>query len=188
MQDRELRESLLAIGPIVPALEYEGELIDGRRRVPLCEELSIPIERRTLHTLHEACSALYSLHPARALELARKNSERSSVLELARICGTTAAAVALHLKDARPKPPRKRRRTTDVPIRKLKTQPMVKVLVTMEPELKAYAQEAANGRGHGNVNKLIRDAIWRVVALEVPQAPLHPPRRVLPPHRPRKVG
>lgn len=187
MLDRDLRASLLAIGALFPALKYAGELIDGRRRMPLCDELSIPIEIRELATLQEACSALYPMHPTRAILLAKKESERCTVLELAQLCGATPTAVALHMKAERPKKSHKRR-DGDEPIRKLKAKPMVKVLVMMEPELKAYATEAAARRGHRNVNKLIRDAIWRVVALEVPNAPLHPPRRVLPPGRPRRAS
>jgi hypothetical protein len=186
MKERDLRASLLAIGAQLPALEYAGELVDGRRRVPLCEELGIPIETRTLQTLQEACSTLYPLHPSRAIELAR-HAQRCNVLELAQLCGATSAAIAMHLQAAQP-PKSKKRRLSNEPIRKLKSKPLVKVLVMMEPELKAYAQEAATRRGHGNFSRLVRDAVWRVVALEVPRAPLHPPQRVMPPGRPRKAG
>lgn len=187
MQERDLRKSLRTIGPQFPGLEYAGELVDGRRRVRLCDELQITLEIKRAESLQAACSALYVHHPARAIALARGGGAET-LLELADLCGVTPVSVAGHLHAARPRRSHKRR-FAEQPIRTLTNKPMVNVLVMMEPELRAYAREVAKLRGHGVVNKVIRDALWRVVALEMPQAPLLPPRRVLPAHRPpRKTG
>lgn len=179
---RELRASLLQIGLQKPGIEHAGELVDGRRRKKLCEELGIDFDQRDCATLEEACSLLWLEHPARALELAERHGARG-VLELARVCGTTSVAIAKQLA-RKPKPPKKAHRVRAVegqPYRALKRQSsMVKVLVTMEPELKAYALEAAAVLGHKNVNKLIRDSLWKEVAMLVSNAPQFQPRRVQP--------
>jgi hypothetical protein len=59
---------------------------------------------------------------------------------------------------------------------------MLRRLFVLEPELYAYAQEAAAQLGHKNVNRLVRDALWAKVALVVPNCPQYQPARVEPPN------
>lgn len=181
MSERDLRASLLAIGPQIPGLEWEGELVDGRKKALMCAELRISFEVHRAKSLDEACSILWTRHELRALELA---GTRRSVLELARLCGTSSVAVAKVLQAAKPKPSHKAKRAIEgQPYRELKESTrMVKLLVRLEPELRAYAREAAAQKGHRNVNRLVRDALWKEVALLVPNAPQFQPRRVQPPN------
>lgn len=169
------------IGPQKSGLEYEGEPIDGRRRAEICADLGQDFSFRKCATLQEACTLLWLEHPQRALELAGARP----LLELAQLCSTTPVAVARELQ-ARPKPKGTRGYTREIegqPYRELKrAKKMVRRLFTLEPELYAYAREAAAQKGHRNVNRLVRDALWKEVALTVPNAPQFQPRRVQPPN------
>jgi hypothetical protein len=177
MRDRDLRASLLATGPINPAYEYAGKLIDGQRRRALCAELGQPLDIHVCDTLQEACSVLFITHRERALELAR--SEGASTLrELAELCGTTPSAIAALLNATQPKKSHKRAAKTATN-RAAKSSAMVRRLVTFEPELLELAKEASRVIGHRNVSRLVRDSLWRTIRENVSNAPLQP-RRVQP--------
>lgn len=185
LRDRDLRASLVSVGALQPGLAYAGELIDGRRRQPLCAELAIRFEIRECDTLQEACSVLWTLHQIRAIELAGPLPLR----ELARLCGATTSAIATQLQAMKPKKSHSRdpRILQGQPFPKLKASPvMIRKLMVLEPELYAYAKEAAAQKGHRNVSKLMRDALWKEVAALVPGAPLHQPRRVQSPNGARR--
>ncbi len=177
MRDRDLRASLAATGSIHPAYEYNGSLIDGRRRQAFCAELGKPLAIHVCETLHEACSVLFIEHQQRALELAR--SEGASTLrELAELCSTTPSAIAQLLSETRPKKSHKRA-VKSATNQAAKSSAMVRRLVTFEPELYALAKEAAQVIGHRNVSRLVRDSVWRTIRENVSGAPLQP-RRVQP--------
>ncbi len=178
MRDRDLRASLVQIGPLIPGLEYAGELVDGRKKAPMCVDLGIPFPIHVAKTLREACSILWTRHPTRALELAGT----TRVLELAALCSTSTVAIAQQVNENRPA--KKRIRNTriessaDLP--RLKDSPkMITRVFMLEPELYAYAREAAAQKGHRNVSQLVRDAMWKEIALTVPNAPQFQPRRVV---------
>jgi len=138
-----------------------------------------------LETLELACSVLWTLHPTRALELAGKRP----LLELAQLCSASTTAIAAQLQAMRPRRSHKAtvRILPDQPYRELKATPrMIRRLLTMEPELYAYGREAAAQKGHRNFNRLVRDVLWKEIALTVPNAPLHQPRRVQPPSGARR--
>lgn len=180
-ENRDLRASLASIGPQIPGLSLDGVLIDGRKKETMCAELGIAFEIRQAESLTEACSILWTRHPARALELAGKRS----VLELAQLCGTSPTAIAKELQANKPKKSHhsQKRLISDTPYPELKQSPkMLKRLFLLEPELYAYAREAAAQAGHRNVNRLVRDALWEKVALLVPMAPQFQPRRVQAPN------
>lgn len=183
MRDRDLRASLAARGPIHQAYSYAGELIDGRRRKAFCDELGLKLEVHECATLHEACSTLFVLHPERALELARREST-SSLLELAELCGTTAVAIARHVSS----PKKSHKSATKEALAKARSSSrMLRRLVTFEPELYELAKRAATELGHRNVNKFVRDSVWRSVRdLELNGAPRHQPHRVQAPHGARR--
>lgn len=176
MRDLELRASLAAIGAQQPAFEYAGQIIDGRRRQKLCAELGKPLDVRTCETLEDACGVLFVAHPLRALELARSEGA-VSLLELARLCGTTTSAVARQLQATAPKKSHKRK-IKDATAQACANSRMLRRLVTFEPELYALAKEAAREIGHCNFARLVRDSVWRTVRERVSAAPLHQPRRV----------
>ncbi len=190
MRERDLLASLQSIGVQIPALSYGGALVDGRKKALMCAETGIFLPIHTAETLREACSILWTRHPARALELAGT----TSVLELAKLCGTTASAIAHEIKANKPKKSHHKKRVLDdQPYRALKaSSKMIKRLILFEPELYAYAKEAAAEIGHRNVNRLVRDAVWAKVALVVRMAPQFQPRRVQPPNgiraRRRRTG
>lgn len=188
MRDRDLRASLESIGAQVPGLEYAGELIDGRKKALMCAELRISFDVQRADSLQQACSILWTRHPARALELAKTQTQK--VLELAELCGTNAVSIAKELQANKPKKKlvNVQRLIPDQPYRQLKQQPkMIRRLFVLEPELYAYAREAAAKSGHRNVNKLVRDALWEKCAKLVAMAPQFQPRRVQPPNGPRDM-
>lgn len=180
MDERELTASLAAIGPILPVLIYAGETIDGRKRARVCAALELEIETIELATLQDACAKLYAQHPARAVALAQRHGI-TQLRALAEHCGSTVAAIAREIK-AKKKPvggaERVRRLGGHSEMRRLrKTPEMVLVRAYLEPELRAYGHELAKTRGHGNLSRVIRDALWKEVAM-LPRAQLHQPRRV----------
>jgi hypothetical protein len=164
----------------IPGLEYAGTLVDGRKKAQMCADIGLDFPIVRADSLREACSILWTRHPERALELA--GTKR--VLELAELCGTNATAVAKVIQQNKPRKSHHKKRIIDgQPYPELKLQSkMVKRLFLLEPELYAYAREAAAQLGHRNVNKLVRDALWAKVALIVPMAPQFQPRRVQPPN------
>lgn len=180
MQERDLRESISRIGVQVSGLEFDGTLLDGRKRAAICFELGIEFPIHIAKTLQEACSILWTRHPTRALEFAGK----SGILELAKLCSASPVAIAREMEANRPKSTRPpRRRIEGQPYPELKeSKKMLRRLFVLEPELYAYAQEAAAQCGHRNVNKLVREALWAKVALLVPQAPQFQPKRVQSPN------
>lgn len=178
MRDPDLRASLAAIGQLHPAWEYEGELIDGRRRAEICATLGLALQVRVCNSLREACSTLWTLgHQDRALELARREG-LTSLLELAAVCGATPARVALLLQEA-PSPQRRRDRVQKAVTALKRHEPrMVRRVVTFEPELLQLAKEKAK-MTNKNLAMVVRDAVWRFVR-DVSGAPRVQPRRVQP--------
>lgn len=178
MRDRDLKASLAQIGPLIPGLEYAGELVDGRKKALMCADIGVPFPIYVAKTLREACSILWTRHPTRALELAGT----SRVLELAELCSSSTVAIAQQLKENTPA--KKRIRATriessdDLP-RLKDSKKMIRRLFVLEPELYAYAREAAAQRGHRNVSQVVRDGLWKEIALTVPNAPQFQPRRVV---------
>lgn len=177
MRDHDLRASLAAIGQLQVALEYEGQIIDGRRRAFICADLSIPLQVRVCESLRDACSALWSLnHTERALDLARSEGA-SSLLELAELCSATPSSVAVAMQSTLAKPSRRKAMRRHVNDLQQHQNRMVRRIVTFEPELLSLAKEKADLIGHKNFAKVVRDAVWRFVR-DVPGAPVRQPRRV----------
>lgn len=175
MRDRDLRASLAAFGAQLPALEYDGATIDGRKRELICAELALELPRRVLHSLADACGALWPTHPRRALELALSEGPKP-VLELARLCGATTSAVALELQAAKPKKSHKRKSDPTQPARAREARGGKAKMLTVwiEPEFHYYVKACAKHL-RTNISELTRDALWRRIAVTVPRAPLHPP-------------
>ena len=182
VQERDLRASLLEMRSSgFGGFRTMRALLDGRKKQRICAELGKHFDVYEARTLKEACSILWTHHPPRALELAGKRS----LLELAEICSTSTTAIAAELAAQRPKKNRpaharivRNVESAEIP----KGKKMVKMLIIVEPELKAYALEAAAQAGHRNVSKLIRRALWKEVVLLVPNAPQFQPARCVP-HR-----
>jgi hypothetical protein len=182
MDERELRASLAAIGPILPVLLYDAQPVDGRKREEMCAELGISITKLELSSLRDACSMLYAQHPRRAVELAQRYGVKQ-LRDLADHCGTTVASVARELAAAKAKRPggaefrRRRRLLGNEGMQKLRNhKQMVLTQVYLEPQLRAYGIELAKTKGHGQLSKVIREALWKEVALQLPQVNIYPPR------------
>jgi hypothetical protein len=175
MRDHDLRASLSAVGQMQPALEWEGQLIDGRRRRAICSELALRLDVHVCLSLQEACSKLWAFgHYARALELAHTEGA-SRVLELAQLCGTTASAIALEQQRTRPKSAARDLRDA---VKKRSTDRMIRRTITFEPELLTLAKTKAKSDKE-NLAMLVRRAIWKEVR-DMPGAPRQRPRRVQP--------
>lgn len=180
MGDRDLLASLRNIGVLVPGLEYAGELVDGRKKREMCADLSAPFPVHVAKSHQEACSILWTRHPDRAVELAGT----TRMLELVQLCSASSVSIAKVIQAKKPRVSHQSKRILavgDREYRQLRAQPkMLRRLVTLEPELYAYAREAAAQLGHKNFAKLVRRALWKEVALLVPMAPQFAPRRVGP--------
>lgn len=181
MRDNDLRANLAAVGQLTPGLEYNGALVDGKRRQSICSELGVRFDVDVCGSLKEACSKLWAAHPVRALELARSETDR--VLELAELCGTTPGAIALVQQALRPKRSA-RQQVRDAVNDHARVRKMIRREVTFEPELWELVQQAAKAR-KTNLAVIVREGVWKVVR-ELPGAPRHQPRRVQPQHGARR--
>jgi hypothetical protein len=170
MIEAELRASLLAVGPLNPALVWRGVTLDGRRRESICFDEGIALPRKELHSLEQACAALWIVHPERAIQVAREHrgghvGVPATVREIAELCGTTATAVALELAKERPaqrQSNRSPRRTRSIKTEALK--------VWCEPQLKHYVRLVAAKRGM-DISQFIRVACWEYIQKHLGRAP-----------------
>lgn len=69
-----LRESILRVGPILPAYFWGAVLLDGKKRIQACGELGIQLKEVFLDTPEQAAALLWSLHPDRAVEMFRPDT------------------------------------------------------------------------------------------------------------------
>lgn len=167
MNDAELRRSLLNVGPLLPALQWQGELLDGKRRSTICDELGLYLPVRFADSLQVACTFLWPLHPRRALELAGTRS----VSDLAELCSVGPGAVSVELARTRSKPksePRATRHTRD--------EKKVLVQVWVDPQWKHYLQRAGQ-TANMDLSATIRRAGWELVQRVLPNPPQEGTRR-----------
>ena len=180
MDEHDLRRSLQSIGPRLPALIYEGETIDGRKRQRLCTELGLELGSHVCSSLREACSMLWAHHPERAIKLAGAHSVR----ELAELCGARVAAVARVIQKQRPP----RRAAHRLP-RHVRGQKNVLLQVWIEPQLRTLARDAAAREGL-DLSAFTRQALWERAQIVDARAPAHgsraAPKWVKPPERKRR--
>lgn len=167
MNERELRASLQAVGPLLPELVYAGRVVDGNRRDTICTELGIVFPQRRLTTREEACAALWVLHPERAITIA----ETDRVLELARLCNAQPVEIARVLASLRPAKPKERRAPRQ-------TQGQKRVLIQMwvEPQFKHYLQRSEEVDGL-NMTEALTRAGWRHIQETLPRAATEGTRR-----------
>lgn len=175
MTEAELRASISAVGPLLPVLKWLGATIDGRRREAICEDLGVLPAVRVLSTLEQACSALWQLHPDRAVALAREHTGGHvglppTVRELAALCGVSVSAIAVQLEPKKRAKPEVRapRRTVSI-----KTE-IVKFWC--EPQFKHYVRLAGAKNGL-DLSSTLRVAAWEYVQRELPRAPTEGSRR-----------
>lgn len=167
MKERELRDSLRTVGPLLPELIYSGRVVDGAKRDAICIELGIVFPQRRLATREEACAALWVVHPERAIAIA----ETDRVLELARLCGAQPVDIARVLASLRPAKPKERRAPRQ-------TQGQKRVLIQMwvEPQFKHYLQRAEEVDGR-NMTEALTRAGWRHIQETLPRAATEGSRR-----------
>lgn len=167
MNDGELRRSLQNVGPLLPALHWQGEVLDGKRRTWFCEELGLFLPVRYAESLQVACSILWPLHPKRALELAGARP----VSDIAELCSVGVSAIAVELERHRVKPkadPRAPRQT--------RGQKKVLVQVWVDPQWKHYVQRAG-AAAQLDLSGAIRRAGWDLVQRVLPNPPQEGGRR-----------
>lgn len=168
MNDGELRRSLQNVGPLLPALHWQGELLDGKRRTLICDELGLYLPVRYVESLQGACSFLWPVHPQRALELAGQRS----VAELAELCSVGVGAIAVELARTRVKPKPERRAT-----RHKRDEKKVLVQVWVDPQWKHYVQRAGEAARLPDLSSAIRRAGWDLVQRVLPNPPQEGGRR-----------
>lgn len=174
--EAELRASITAVGPLVPVLVWRGVTIDGRRREAICAELGVPCPSHTLHSLEQACHALWTVHPERAIQVAREHRGghvglQPTVRELAEACGVSVTQLALVLQESAPRKrgeKRSPRRTRSIKTEALK--------VWCEPQLKHYLREVAVKMGM-DLSMAIRVACWEYIQKQLPKAATEGTRR-----------
>lgn len=66
--DYALAESIRNNGVLVPVIWYDGQLIDGSRRLDVCGQLERECPSRTITDRVEAARVLWSMHPRRAYQ------------------------------------------------------------------------------------------------------------------------
>lgn len=162
MQERELRASLAAVGPLLPVLIWRGRVVDGAKRDRLCGELGLVPRLQTLHSLAEVCAALWSLHPERAIAEALAAGV-AGVQEIAELCGARVAEVA---KLSAPK----RKRENRSP-RRSRSQKSELIHFWADPQFKHHAK--ATGALEGlDLSSTIRVAVWEYVQRHNGRAPV----------------
>lgn len=154
MDERALRASLQAVGPVLPVVTYMGAVIDGEKRERICGELRLDITKRVCASLGEACALLWTQHPERAVELAQRYGA-SRLTELAELCNVRASELAVMLQKMRPPPP-KRVRGPKVTY----NQKTVVVQVFVEPQLHHIIKKAAAHEGM-TISAFVRAAVWQ---------------------------
>lgn len=160
MNEAELRSSLLAVGPLLPQLIWAGRVVDGAKRDFICADIGIILPQKRLLTREEACSALWLVHPDRAIALA----ETDRVIEIARLCSARPVDVARVLKSQRPKMPPEKRAP-----RHKQGQKNVLVQVWVDPQFKHYLAAAKTDFGK-DASALIREATWAALQKLYPRA------------------
>ncbi len=169
--EAELRASIQAVGPLVPAIVWRGVTLDGRRREQICSELGLYLPQNVFHTLEQACHALWTVHPERAIQVAREHRGGHAglpptVRELAEICGVSVPAIALELERQKPKK-RDGRKRGPHRTRSVKTEALK---VWCEPQLKHYVRLTGAQLGM-DLSQTIRVACWEYVQKHLRKPP-----------------
>lgn len=184
MHERELRASLAAVGPLMPVLIWRGRVVDGEKRDRICGELGLVAHVRTLHSIAEVCSALWAVHPERAVAEALA-AGAAGVQSIADLCSARVAEVA-GLLAANSKRNAKSKRAP----RRSRSQKQTLIQVWTEPQLKHYVQSVGAELGL-DLSSTIRVAAWEFVQRNSARAALEGSERaparewVKPPERRR---
>lgn len=170
--DEELRSSIARFGCFLPVLRWKSRTLDGHRRERIAPGVGKTAPILQLHTRKEAASALWMVHPERAISI----FPESTLSAAAELYGTTPAQVAMVRRSLRGgKPPYQHQRVSWTRQRAIDHAPLrqdgkaLKIQFWIAPELRE-AMRLARARGDGcSEAAFIRRAI--VAALELN----HPP-------------
>jgi len=162
MQERELRASLSAVGPLLPVLIWRGRVVDGEKRDRICAELGLVTRIHTLHSLGEVCAALWSLHRERAVAEAIAGGV-VGVQQIAEICGARVADVAVLIAPKRKPGKRAPRRT--------RSQKTELIQLWADPQLKHYVRTTGELEGL-DLSSTLRVAAWEYVQRHNGRAPV----------------
>lgn len=165
MQERELRASIAAVGPLLPVLVYRGRVVDGEKRERICGELGLVPRTQVLHSVDELCSALWVLHPERAIvEAQSTRSVPLTLTELAKLCNARPSDVAVALAGKR-----KAVRLVERSPRQTQGQKNVLIQFWAEPQFKHYLKLAGE-RERLDLSATLRVAGWEFVQKHLPRA------------------
>ncbi len=172
MNERELRASLSAVGPLLPVLIWRGRILDGKKRDCICGELGVVPRVQVLHSLSEACSALWAVHQDRAVAEAMAGGA-TGVQQIAELCSARVADVATLLagQASKPKSLRGPRRT--------RSTKSVMVQFWAEPQFKHFVKRAGETEGL-DLSATLRVAAWEYVQRHLARAPREGAGRVAP--------
>ncbi len=162
MNERELRASIAAVGPLLPVLIWSGRVVDGVKRDRICGELGLVPTVRVLHSPAELCSALWIVHPSRAVDEAQALGA-TNVKEIAELCSARVAEIAGVLLS------RKKPVVNNRSPRRSRSQKNVLLQVWTEPQLKHYAQRAGATESL-DLSGTVRVALWEYVQRHLPRA------------------
>lgn len=160
MDEQQLRASIERVGPLLPVLIYQGRTLDGAKRDAICGSLGLVPRVLIVHSLDEACSALWSVHAERALELAGERPMQ----EVAKLCGVRTVDIALASGALRGG----LRADTRAP-RKTRGQKRVKLQIWSDPQFKHYLDEASDAL-KADAASIIRCATWEYLQRVLPRA------------------
>ena len=88
--DHSLFESIRRVGPVLPVYRFDGQILDGARRLNACRRLGIEINEHECRSVLEAAPILWVLHPERAWE----KFQARGIVGCARLFGVRPGAVA----------------------------------------------------------------------------------------------
>ena len=164
MQERELRASIAAVGPLLPVLVYRGRVVDGEKRDRICSELGLIPRTQILHSLHELCAALWVLHPERAIAEAQDALGSLTLVNLAELCGVRPSDVAVVIAGKRGAP-----RAVERSPRRTLGQKSVLIQFWAEPQFKHFVK-AAGEHERLDLSATLRVAAWEFVQRTLPRA------------------
>lgn len=164
MQERELRASIEAVGPLLPVLVYRGRVVDGEKRDRICGELGLIPRTLILHSTSEVCGALWVLHPERAIAEAQQAFSALTLPELAALCSARASDVAVVLAGKRA-PVAAGERSP----RRTQGQKSVLIQFWAEPQFKHFVKVAGE-RERLDLSATLRVAAWEFVQRTMPRA------------------
>jgi hypothetical protein len=149
----------------MPVLIWRGRVVDGEKRDRICGELGLVPHVRSLQSIAEVCSALWTVHPERAVAEALA-AGCAGVQAIAELCSGRVADVATILGAATKAGASKSKRAP----RRSRSQKQSLIQFWSEPQLKHYVQSVGAELGL-DLSSTLRVAAWEFVQRNSARAP-----------------